>query len=94
MRVTVADTLVFAAEMAVYGAVAWAGWSLLPRAVPAVVAAVVGVVVMACWWGLFHAPKAPLHLPRVLELALRGAWFGLGLMAALAAATAGLAGRP
>lgn len=94
MRVTVADTVVFSAEVAVYGAVAWAGWSLLPRAFPAVMGAVAGVVVMACWWDLFHAPQAPLHLPRVLDLTLRAAWFGLGLLAALAATTAGPAGRP
>lgn len=86
MRVTVVDALVFTAELAVYGSAAWAAWTFLPRIVPATIGALAGVVVMATWWGVLHSPKAPVHLPRALDIALRAAWFGVGLIAAVCAA--------
>ncbi len=73
------DVLYFAAELAVYVAVAWWG---VTREVPA--AGLVGIgsiVVMATTWSVFAAPRASIPLHGIGSLVFRLAWFGVGAAA-------------
>ena len=77
------DVLYFLAEVAVYVAVAWWGFS---RAVPTVARwglAVGLLAVFAASWGVFAAPGAVLPLQGWLDPAFRVLWFGLGIAAAI-----------
>lgn len=67
-----ADVMVFVVELAVYTAVGATGW----RQSPAL--GIAGVIAMATWWGMLHAPKARVHLPRPVDHGLRLVWFGVG----------------
>lgn len=73
MSFTGTDVLVFAAELGCYSAVAVAGWGLHP------LLGMLAVLAMATWWGLLHAPRARLRLPRSIDIALRIAWFSIAL---------------
>ena len=78
------DVLYFLAELAVYVAVTWWGFT---RDVPAVARwglGLGGLVVFAVVWGLFAAPRAPVRMHGGAGLTFRIVWFGLGAAAVVA----------
>lgn len=81
--ITFRDVAYFLAEVAVYVAVVWWGFS---RAVPSVARWGLGVGLLAVFavsWGVCAAPGASLPLHGWLGTAFRVVWFGLGLAAAV-----------
>lgn len=84
MRVTTADVAVFAAESAVYVAVGVAGWRAGSGTWTRPLLAASAVAVMALWWGMLHALKAPVDLPPGADAVLRALWFAVGVAALLA----------
>ena len=77
------DILYFLAEIAVYVAVAWWGFT---REVPAPARWALGLGLLAVFavsWGLLAAPHASLALQGLPDLLFRLLWFGLGLAAAV-----------
>ena len=77
------DILYFLAEMAVYVAVAWWGFS---RDVPVLARWALGLgllAVFAVTWGLLAAPHASFALSGFADVLFRVLWFGLGLAAAI-----------
>ena len=74
--------LYFLAELAVYVAVAWWGFT---RDVPTAARwglGLGGIVVFAGLWGVFAAPRARVPLHGAVGLTFRVLWFGLGAAAA------------
>src|ERR1700712_49401 len=80
--IKVTDILYFLAEIAVYVAIAWWGFS---RDVPVPARWVLSLGLLAVFavsWGLVAAPNASIRLPGVADVLFRLLWFGLGLVAA------------
>ncbi len=77
------DALTFLAELGVYVAVPWWGFT---RDVPVAIRGllgVVGIVVFAATWAIFAAPKASRPLQGMANVVFRIAWFGFGGAAGL-----------
>ncbi|MET3805929.1 hypothetical protein ABIB25_002937 [Nakamurella sp. UYEF19] len=77
------DVLYFVAEILVYVAVAWWGFT---RDVPGPLrwCLALGLLVLfAVTWGLLASPRATFPLHGVADAAFRIAWFGLGAAAAI-----------
>ena len=77
------DILYFLAEIAVYAAVVWWGFS---RDVPTPARWALGLgllAVFAASWGFLAAPHASFGLHGVADVLFRLLWFGLGLGAAI-----------
>lgn len=86
-----ADVLYFAAEMVVYVAVAWWGFT---RAVPDPARWCLGlgaIALLAVAWGLLASPKAGIPLHGAVDVLFRVLWFGLGAAAAVAVLVGGRA---
>jgi hypothetical protein len=78
------DILYFLAEIAVYVAVVWWGFS---RDVSTPTRWILGLGLLAVFavsWGLLAAPRASIALHGAPDVLFRAAWFGLGLAAAVA----------
>ncbi len=83
MTLKIADVLYFIAELLVYAAVAWWGFS---REVPGLVRwclGLGGVAVFAATWGVLASPRANFALQGAAGLLFRVVWFGLGATAAI-----------
>jgi hypothetical protein len=81
------DVMYFLAEILVYVAIAWFGFT---RDVPDVVRwclGLGGVAVFAVSWGLFASPRAGFALHGTADTAFRVLWFGLGAAAAVVVVT-------
>lgn len=61
--------LLILTELATYGFIGVVGWRIHP------LVGVGAVVFMALWWGLFHSPKAPVHLPAWGDAVGKMVWF-------------------
>ncbi|MFI6324405.1 DUF2568 domain-containing protein [Nonomuraea sp. NPDC050556] len=82
---TIVDLIWFAAEMAVYAAVVYWGWtrSTWPRRIATIVG---GLAVFAGIWGAFCAPQATYPLHGTAKIALQAVWFLGGAVVAVTAA--------
>ncbi|GAA2097202.1 hypothetical protein GCM10009759_27140 [Kitasatospora saccharophila] len=80
---TVLDVPAFAAELAVYAAVARWAWRGPGRRWVRLAAAVGAVAVLAVLWGRFAAPTADRPVHGAARAAFELCWFGTGAAAAL-----------
>lgn len=83
MTLKMTDVLYFIAEIVVYIAVAWWGFS---RELPGLLRWCLGLggpVVFAVTWGLLASPRAKFALHETADTLFRVVWFGLGAAAVI-----------
>ncbi len=83
----ITDMLYFFAELLVYVALAWWGFT---RAVPVPIRwclGLGGVTLFAASWGVFAAPRASIALHGAAGTSFRLVWFGIGAAAAVTVVT-------
>ncbi len=77
------DMLYFLAELAVYAAVAWWGFTRDAPLALRLLLGLGGVIAFAVSWAVLASPKASIPLRGLANVAFRAGWVGLGAVAGM-----------